>query len=221
MRVFVLGRTGPIGAPIVQELLRCGHHVCALARSVASAAKLSGIRGDADPRRYRHAAAMDRETSAGRRHHSCSLIHLVCDFVVCDFETEMARPTPACCEQMLRSFAVREKKPRFIYTGGCWLFGVAGNDIATEQTAFRPLPALAWIVPHLQRVLEATEVDGIVIHPAMAYTPELESSIVLPAMPSNAVRSAWSRANRCAGHWKTAKTLRCFTLWRWKMRRSD
>ena len=64
------------------------------------------------------------------------------------------------------------KKPRFIYTGGCWLFGVAGNDIATEQTAFRPLPAFAWIVPHLQRVLEATEVDGIVIHPAMAYTPE-------------------------------------------------
>ena len=27
-------------------------------------------------------------------------------------------------------------------------------------------------MPHLQRVLEATEVDGIVIHPAMAYTPE-------------------------------------------------
>ena len=41
------------------------------------------------------------------------------------------------------------------------------DDPATEQTPFRPLPAFAWMVPQLQRVLASTEVEGIVIHPAM------------------------------------------------------
>ena len=31
--------------------------------------------------------------------------------------------------------------------------------------------AFAWMVPQLGRILQAAEVDGIVIHPAMVYTP--------------------------------------------------
>ena len=35
-----------------------------------------------------------------------------------------------------------------------------------------PLPAFAWMVPHLQRILAAPEIDGMVIHPAMVYEPD-------------------------------------------------
>ena len=45
------------------------------------------------------------------------------------------------------------------------------DDVATEETPFCPLPAFGWMVPQLQRILEARAVDGIVIHPAMVYTP--------------------------------------------------
>jgi len=72
---------------------------------------------------------------------------------------------------LLPALAARPKKPRFIYTGGCWLFGATGDDVATEQTPFRPLPAFAWMVPSLQRVLDARDIDGMVIHPAMVYGP--------------------------------------------------
>ena len=87
----------------------------------------------------------------------------------CDFSTDMAVIDARLLDVVLHSLASQPANPRFIYTGGCWLFGATGDDIATEQSPLRPLPAFAWMVPHLKRILEAAEVDGIVIHPAMAY----------------------------------------------------
>ena len=43
MRVLVLGGTGSIGGPVVRELIRAGHEVVALTRSVASAASVPRI----------------------------------------------------------------------------------------------------------------------------------------------------------------------------------
>ena len=37
---------------------------------------------------------------------------------------------------------------------------------------FRALPAFAWMVPQVQRILTASGIDGIVIHPAMVFTPD-------------------------------------------------
>jgi nucleoside-diphosphate-sugar epimerase len=161
VRVFVLGGTGSIGSPIVRELVRRGHDVRALARSEVAAAKLgeSGatpVAGDiASP-----------EPWAGRLPRVDALIH-----AACDFSPEMGAIDARLLDVLLPSLAAQPTKPRFIYTGGCWLFGATGDDIATEQTPFRPLPAFAWMVPHLRRILEAPEIDGIVIHPAMVYTP--------------------------------------------------
>jgi nucleoside-diphosphate-sugar epimerase len=132
-----------------------------LARSDAAAAKLAesgatAFAGDIEtPERW-----------AGSLPHVDGVIH-----AACDFNTDMGAVDRRLLDGLLPALAAQPKKPRFIYTGGSWLFGATGEDIATEQTPFRPLPVFAWMVPQLQRILEAAEVDGIVIHPAMVYTP--------------------------------------------------
>jgi nucleoside-diphosphate-sugar epimerase len=161
MRVFVLGGTGSIGAPIVRTLVRRGHDVWALARSEQSAAKLakSGatpVAGDiCSPRQW-----------AAKLPPAEAIIH-----AACDFSPEMGAIDARLLEGLLPSLAAGSARRRLIYTGGGWLFGATGGEIATEQTPFRPLPAFAWMVPHLTRVLAAPDFDGIVIHPAMVYTP--------------------------------------------------
>ena len=162
MRVFILGGTGSIGSPIVRELIERGHDVWALARSDASASKLreggaTAMAGDiAAPERW-----------AARLPHIDAVIH-----AACDFGNEMAAIDARLLDALLPAFAAQPKKPRFLYTGGGWLFGATGDEVATEESAFRPVPAFAWMVPQLTRILGSHEVDGIVIHPAMVYTPD-------------------------------------------------
>jgi nucleoside-diphosphate-sugar epimerase len=161
LRVFVLGGTGSIGSPIVSELINRGHHVWALARSEVAAAKLAEfgatpVAGDiASPERW--AVSLPQVDA---------VIH-----AACDFSPRMGAIDARLLDVLLPALAAQPKKPRFVYTGGCWLFGATSDEIATEETPFRPLPAFAWMVPQLSRVLQAPEVDGIVIHPAMVYTP--------------------------------------------------
>jgi len=60
---------------------------------------------------------------------------------------------------------------RFIYTGGCWLFGPTAGSLMTEDTSLNPPPAFAWGVAHIQRVLDSPGIESVVIHPAMVYEP--------------------------------------------------
>ncbi len=159
MRVFVLGATGSIGSAVVQALIRRGHNVLALARSDVSVAKsraagATSVLGDiAAPESWtEHLPPVE------------AVIHMACDF-----GSAMAAVDRRLLDALLPALAAQPNRPRFIYTGGCWLFGATGDAVATEATSFCPLPAFAWMVPNLRRVLEATEVDGIVIHPAMVY----------------------------------------------------
>jgi len=159
VRVLVLGGTGSIGSPIVRELLGGGHDVWGLARSEASAAKLR--KAGATPLSGDIALP---EPWAVRLPQIDVVIH-----TACDFSTEMGAVDARLLDALLPALAAQPKKPRFIYTGGCWLFGATGEEVATEETPFRPLPAFAWMIPQLQRILDAPEVDGVVIHPAMVY----------------------------------------------------
>jgi nucleoside-diphosphate-sugar epimerase len=161
VRVFILGGTGSIGSPIVRELVNRGHDVWALARSDGSAAKLGEF--GATPIAGNITAP---EQWAGRLPQVDAIIHSACDF-----NTEMGAIDRRLLDVLLPSLAMQPTRPRFIYTGGCWLFGATGDDVATEETPFRPLPAFAWMVPQLHRILETPQIDGIVIHPAMVYTP--------------------------------------------------
>jgi nucleoside-diphosphate-sugar epimerase len=70
---------------------------------------------------------------------------------------------------LLPFLSAAAQKTRFIYTGGCWLFGATAGLVATESTPFDPLPAYAWGVRHIQLVLDTPGVHPIIIHPAMVY----------------------------------------------------
>ena len=151
-----------IGSAVVRKLIARGHVVLGLARSEASAAKLAGfgatpLRGDiASP-----------EAWTGRLPQLDAVVH-----AACDVDSDMGVIDRRLLDYLLPALGAQANKPRFITTGGCWLFGATGDAIATEETALDPLPAFAWMVPHLERVLAAPEVDGIVIHPAMVYTAD-------------------------------------------------
>jgi nucleoside-diphosphate-sugar epimerase len=161
VRVFVLGGTGSIGSAIVRELVRRGHEVHGLARSEASAAKLAALGATSLP-----GDITSPERWVGTLPHVGAIIH-----AACDSSTAMGEIDRRLLGVLLPRLAAQSKRPRFIYTGGCWLFGATGDAVATEQTPFRALPAFAWMVPNLQRVLDTPGIDGIVIHPAMVYEP--------------------------------------------------
>lgn len=188
MRVFVLGGTGSIGSEVVRELVARGHIVFGLARSRVSAAKLgewgaTPIVGDiAAPSSWATALPpLD------------AVVH-----AACDFNTEMGAIDHRLLDMMLAAVATQAKRPRFIYTGGCWLFGPTGDTPATEDTPFNPLPAFRWMVPHLQRVLATLDVEGIVIHPAMVYTPQggVFQRFVDDALERDAIRVVGSQEVR-------------------------
>jgi nucleoside-diphosphate-sugar epimerase len=162
LRILVLGGTGSIGSAVVRQLIARGHAVLGLARSDASAAKLAGF--GATPFRGDIASP---EAWTGRLPQIDAVIH-----AACDFDSDMGAIDRHLLDHLLLALGAQANKPRFITTGGCWLFGASGDAIATEATALDPLPAFAWMVPQLERVLASAEVDGIVIHPAMVCTAD-------------------------------------------------
>jgi nucleoside-diphosphate-sugar epimerase len=162
MHIFVLGGTGFIGTSVVRALIRRGHRLIGLARSEMSAEKLRTIgslplMGDiASPASWiEELPPID------------AVVHLACDL-----DTDMAAVDRRLLDALLQRLAGQRQRPRFIYTGGCWLFGATGNNVATEATPFSPLPAFAWMVPHARRILSSPAVEGIVVHPAMVYTAD-------------------------------------------------
>jgi nucleoside-diphosphate-sugar epimerase len=161
MRVLVFGGTGSIGGPIVRELIRWGHGVVALVRSDASAKKVAEfgalpIAGDISrPDQWLTALpSLD------------GVIHAAATFANDEEATDRR-----LLQSLLPFLSAMPGKTRFVYTGGCWLFGATDGTAATEDTPFDPLAALAWSVPHIRLVLDAPRIEPIVIHPAMVYEP--------------------------------------------------
>lgn len=159
MRILVLGGTGSIGAPVVRELANRGHEVVALARSEASARRLAEL----------GATAMAGDIRAPKAWVSGLAGIDAAIHAAVDFADDMGPVENHLLDALLPALAALPRKPRFVYTGGCWLYGATDDAAATEETPFDPLPAFAWMIPNLRRVLNSGEVRGIVIHPAMVY----------------------------------------------------
>lgn len=159
MRVLVLGGTGSVGGPVVRAIVKRGHEVLALARSAASAQKVVAFGAQPVPGNIRRPEEWLQALPAVD-----AVIH-----AACEFEDAMEGIERHLLGHLLPHLAASERNPRFIYTGGCWLFGATGDQVATEATPFRALPAFAWAVPHIKRVLETAGIQPTVIHPAMVY----------------------------------------------------
>jgi nucleoside-diphosphate-sugar epimerase len=161
MRVLVLGGTGTIGAPVVRELIHSGHEVLALARSEASALKLAKL----------GAIPIAGDISTPQQWLSVlppldGVIHAAAEFSSDDEAIERR-----LLQALLPFLSASRRRTRFIYTGGCWLYGQSGLAADTEESPFAPQPQFAWGVPHSRLVLETPGLWPIVIHPAMVYEP--------------------------------------------------
>ncbi|MEJ2035451.1 MAG: NAD-dependent epimerase/dehydratase family protein [Maritimibacter sp.] len=159
MRVFVLGGTGTIGTAIVAELVDRNHQVVALSRSEKSDQKLISagadpLRGDlCDPAVWADAAI------------SCDAIIQV----AATFGDDMGDVDATAMKALMQASNSKTEPTRLIYTGGCWLYGETGDEIATEDRQFDPLPSFAWMVTHAEMLLKAPNLRTAIIHPAMVY----------------------------------------------------
>ena len=89
-----------------------------------------------------------------------------------DFSTEVAQIDRRLLDALLPHLAAQREMAKFLYTGGCWLFGATGENVATEATPLNPLPADAWWVTQMQRIFDTSGIEPNVIHPAMVYEPD-------------------------------------------------
>jgi len=160
MRVLVLGGTGSIGSAVVRHLAAAGHEVCALARRPEAAEQLleagaEPVAGDLTTSRL-WVGALAPELDA--------VVH-----AACSFDADMGALDSRLLDTLLPALAASGRRPSLIYTGGCWLWGPSPDREIDETTPFDPLPAFAWMVANLQRVLAAPGVRGAVMHPAMVH----------------------------------------------------
>lgn len=159
MNVFVLGATGSIGTAVTAELMANGHTVHGLSRNETSDAKLtaagaSPVRGDLrDPRAW-----------TGTLGSIDAVIH-----VAATFTEDMGQVDQGVIDAALDFAAKQARTIRFVYTGGCWLYGQTGERVALESGGFNPIVSFAWMVDHANRLLQAENLCTAIIHPAMVY----------------------------------------------------
>ncbi len=159
MRVLILGATGSIGSVVTDELISNGYSILALARSDKSEETLkakgaSVIRGDIiHPDPWRHAI-----------HDVDAIIH-----VATTFGDDMGDVDRRLIHSLIEEGKSLERKLRFIFTGGCWLYGATGDTVAIEESPFNPMPVFSWMVENAKAIINADCFEGIVIHPAMVY----------------------------------------------------
>lgn len=159
MRVLILGATGSIGGAVTDELLAHGHAVSALARSEASERELNGksvetIRGD----------IRDPEPWCRIVHDVDAIIH-----VAATFTDDMGDVDRALLEALTGQARKAKGRIRFLYTGGCWLYGATGNTVATEETPLDPIPSFAWMEANARIAAGAPNLNATIVHPAMVY----------------------------------------------------
>lgn len=161
-RVFMTGGTGSIGKAVLQQLVLANHEVCALARSAGSAQQVvdlgaQPVMGDITaPEQWIEAAAT-----------SDVFIHLASSS-----DLEMAQSEPRLLAALFDAVRTRTVPLRFLYTGGGWLFGQTGNDVADEATPLRAITAFKWAQDAIESLPDRPGLLVSVIHPAMVYAPD-------------------------------------------------
>ena len=163
MRVFVTGGSGYIGSAVVGCLSTAGHQVSALARSNASAERLARLGCEVLIGDMR-----DPKTWIGQLGACGAIVH-----TAATFDDDMAAAEATLLDALLdyadRHLVRTALRLRFVYTGGCWLYGAVGDNAAVEGSPFDPLPAFAYMVTQRARLLEAPQLSVSVVHPAIVW----------------------------------------------------
>ena len=159
MRVLVLGATGSIGTAVARALNTAGHAVLALCRSDTSEAALKDLgyatlRGDL--RKPADWAGIVNEVEGVVQ-------------VAVTFTEDMGAVDRDVIDALIDAAVPSAPPCRFLYTGGCWLYGATGDDVATEDSPFHPIPSFAWMVENAERLTASGKFSTAVIHPAMVY----------------------------------------------------
>ena len=155
MNVALTGATGFIGSHVLEELHKHGHEVTALVRDDAQA-DIVATRG-ATPTvvdLYDRPAVVSALRTADGAVHAAS----PGDATSADLDS-------AVVDAAIDAFAGTGKP--YLHISGVWIYGT--NSAISEETPFNPPAMVAWRQPIERRVLDATDMRGVVIVSSVAY----------------------------------------------------
>ncbi|MGD8427178.1 MAG: NAD-dependent epimerase/dehydratase family protein [Balneolaceae bacterium] len=161
MKIFITGATGYIGFSVAKAMRRAGHNVFGLTRSEEKAVMLA--------KEEIHPVIGDMQNSESYREKAeqCSvLIHAAADYQ--NNTVELDKKTV----QTLIGAGASGNGPQpktFIYTSGCWVHGNTGYEAVDERTPLNPIEAVTWRPEVENMVLDAEDIDGIVVRPGCVY----------------------------------------------------
>jgi nucleoside-diphosphate-sugar epimerase len=155
MNVALTGATGFIGSHVLEELHKHGHEVTALVRDDAQA-DIVATRG-ATPTvidLYDRPAVVSALRTADGAVHAAS----PGDATSADLDS-------AVVDAAIDAFAGTGKP--YLHISGVWIYGT--NPAINEESPFNPPAMVAWRQPIERRVLDATDMRGVVIVSSVAY----------------------------------------------------
>ena len=155
MKVALTGPNGFIGSHILTELQRHGHQVTALVRDAAQAGAVAD--GGATPVVV---DLYDRPAVAKVLDGADGAIH-----TASPGDATSANLDAAVVDAVTSAFAGTGRP--YLHISGEWIYGP--NTAITEGSAVNPPPMVAWKPPIEDRVLDATDMRGMVVVAGVAY----------------------------------------------------
>jgi nucleoside-diphosphate-sugar epimerase len=161
MKVFITGGTGYLGAVLVERLIAAGHHVTALARSDASAARLleagatpvAGSLGDT-PVLTDAAAAAD------------AVVHAAVDYAMTEESTAIEL---AAVRALVAGSASGDSPRPFLFTSTGLVYGFDENQDSSEDAVLPEVSAQPVKVAAERIVLDEARIAGIVIRAGLVF----------------------------------------------------
>jgi nucleoside-diphosphate-sugar epimerase len=155
MRVTLTGAMGFIGSHVVTELQEHDHEVTALVRDEEQAVAVAARGARAVP-----VDLYDRQAVVALLRDSDAAIHTASpgDATSADLDS-------AIVDAVLEAFEGTGKA--YVHISGIWIFGT--NTSISEESPFNPPAMVSWKAPIERRVLDATEMRGVVPVSSLAY----------------------------------------------------
>jgi nucleoside-diphosphate-sugar epimerase len=164
LKVLVIGASGLIGAHVTRALGMAGHQVLGLCRSDVAAQKVARLEAEvvigdlARPKEW-----------ATKVHDVEAVVH-----VAAAWGPDMGAVDRAMIEALVDEARCGQAKPRFLYTGGVWLYGA--GQTRHEGAPFAPIAPFAWMVENAEYLRTSEAFDLAVVHPGLVYTSDMQGS---------------------------------------------